>query len=105
MGLDIKAEKEEFVSTIDDAVTSIRSEVDEFTRFVAQKKDEIADILKVAGGRTGDQLNGIAKEMRASGDHGVAMVARTVSENPLTAVALAAGTGMLIGRMSRGGRR
>jgi ElaB/YqjD/DUF883 family membrane-anchored ribosome-binding protein len=102
--VDIKAEKEELTSTVDDAVTSIRSELDEFARFVAQKKDEIADILKAAGGRTGDQLNGIAREMRVSGDHGVATVARTVADNPLTAVALAAATGMLIGMMSRQGR-
>ena len=105
MGLDIKAEKDEFAAAVEDAVSSIKSEMDEFTRFVAHKKLEISEIFKVAGGRTGEQLNGIAAEMRASGVHGLAIVARTVSDNPLTSVAIAAGAGMLIGMMSGGARR
>jgi ElaB/YqjD/DUF883 family membrane-anchored ribosome-binding protein len=105
MGLDVKAEKDEFAATVNDAVRSIKSELDDFTRFVTDKKAELVDIFKLAGGRTGDQLNGIADEMRASGDHALTMVARTVSNNPLTAVAIAAGAGMLIGMMSAGGRR
>jgi ElaB/YqjD/DUF883 family membrane-anchored ribosome-binding protein len=105
MGLDVKAEKDEFATTVNDAVSSIKSELDDFTRFVADKKREVGEIFKVAGGRAGEELNGIASEMRASGDHGLAMVARTVSNNPLTAVAIAAGAGLLIGMMSAGGRR
>lgn len=105
MGLDIKAERDELAASVNEAVSSIKSQMEDFARFVAYKKDELSDTLKVASVRTGEQLNGMATEMRASGDRGLTFVAKTVSDNPMTALMIAAGAGMLVGMMVAGGRR
>jgi ElaB/YqjD/DUF883 family membrane-anchored ribosome-binding protein len=102
---DVNAEKEEFATTVNDAVKAIRAAVDEFTLAASVAKSETADALKNAGYRAAGQLNDLAGGAQDYADRSVASLSRSVSANPIGALALAGGAGVLIGLAMRGGRR
>lgn len=104
MGIDIKAERDELASTINDAVAAIREALAEFSDAAAARKADATEAVKKAGGRAADQASAMAAEARASADKSLTGLSEQVAANPLAALAIAAGAGFILAHLTRPGR-
>jgi ElaB/YqjD/DUF883 family membrane-anchored ribosome-binding protein len=104
MGIDIKAEKDELASTINDAVAAIRAALAEFSDNAAARKTDAAGAMRKAGQRAADQAGHLAADARASADRSVDSLSEQVAANPIAALAIAAGVGFILAQLTRLGR-
>lgn len=102
---EFKSEQDVFSDTVREAVATIKTSLEEFSRAAAESRDTAASAVKKLGADTADQLGGISGEAKDRVSRGAENVAKQVSENPLQALAIAAGAGFLLGMVARGGPR
>ena len=84
---------------------TMREAIAEFSESAAARKAEASDAVKRAGDRASDQASHIAAEARATADRGVDSLSDYVVNNPLAALAIAAGAGFILAHLMRGDRR
>lgn len=83
------------------AVDAIRQAADAFAARAGVKTGEAVATARAAGNATVDGIGAVAGEARALTEDGIDAIGRSVARNPVTALTIAAGAGLLIGWMTR----
>ncbi len=86
------------------AIEAIRAATDEFASKAGVSKSEAVDAVRSASQAAVSGLGTVAGEARALTETGLDSLGKSVIRNPLTALAIAAGTGLLLGLLSRQGQ-
>jgi ElaB/YqjD/DUF883 family membrane-anchored ribosome-binding protein len=87
------------------AVEAIRQAADAFAAQAGVKTDEAVATARAAGAAAVDGIGAVAGDARAITADGLDAVGRSVARNPVTALAIAAGAGLLIGWLTRSDAR
>ena len=74
-----------------------------FAEATGEKAAEAAGAVAGAGAATADKVGALAHDAGVLGRNSLESVTEAVSKRPLTAIAVAAGVGLLLGMMSRPG--
>jgi ElaB/YqjD/DUF883 family membrane-anchored ribosome-binding protein len=88
-----------------EAVAALQRVADDLGTKAASKAGDAVETAKGVGLATVDNVTAVASDAKHRVDNGVETLSQSVSRNPLTAVAIAAGVGMLFGMMNRSDRR
>jgi hypothetical protein len=83
------------------AVDAIRKAADAFATQAGVKTDEALSAARYAKAATVDGLGYVARETGVVTEESVDALGRSVARNPLTALAIAAGAGLVLGWMTR----
>lgn len=105
MTQDLSFDKEQFAASVNDAVKALKAAVEDFAKTASEGRNSAASAVKKAGANATDQLTAFSGDAQDYVDRGAVGLAKTVAGNPLTALALAAGAGLLIGLATRGDRK
>ncbi|TBW40385.1 hypothetical protein EYW49_04160 [Siculibacillus lacustris] len=87
------------------AVEAIRQAADAFAAQAGVKSDEAVAAARAAGTATIDGIGAVAGDARALTENGIDAIGRSVARNPVAALAIAAGAGLLLGWMTRSDAR
>lgn len=88
-----------------EAVAALQRVADDLGSKAASRAGDAVETAKGVGLATVDNVTAVASDAKHRVDNGVETLSQSVSRNPLTAVAIAAGVGMLFGMMNRSDRR
>jgi len=105
MSDDFKAEQEQLGLTIKEAANAIKSSIDDFSKAATESRDAAASAVKKAGANAADQLAALTDDAQHSVGRSVVNLTKSISTNPLAALAIAAGAGFLFGLAARGVRK
>jgi ElaB/YqjD/DUF883 family membrane-anchored ribosome-binding protein len=83
------------------AIDAIRSATDDFAAKAGVAKSETVDALKHAGKSAVDGLGVAAEEARAVTETGLDQIGKAVVRNPISALAIAAAAGLVLGLLTR----
>ena len=86
------------------AIDAIRAATEEFASKAGVSKGEAVDAVRHAGQAAVSGLRAGAGEARILTETGLDTLGKSVIRNPLAALAIAAGTGLLLGLLSRSGQ-
>ncbi len=86
------------------AIDAIRAATDEFASKAGVSKSEAVDAVRNASQAAVTGIGSVAGEARAMTETGLDTLGKSVIRNPLAALAIAAGTGLLLGLLSRSGQ-
>lgn len=84
-----------------EAVSALQRVADDLAVKAGHRAGEAVDVAKGVGLATVDNVAAVAGDAKHRVEGGVETLSQSVSRNPLTAVAIAAGVGMLFGMMNR----
>lgn len=88
-----------------EAVSALQRVADDLATKAGNRAGEAVDVAKSVGLATVDNVTAAAGDAKQRVDSGVETLSQSVARNPLTAVAIAAGVGMLFGMMNRSSHR
>lgn len=88
-----------------EAVAALQRVADDLGAKAASKAGDAVETAKGVGLATVDNVTAVASDAKHRVDNGMESLSQSVARNPLTAVAIAAGVGMLFGMMNRSDRR
>lgn len=83
------------------AVDSIRKAADEFAERAGVTTDDAANAARQVANATAQGLGNLAGEARVLGESGLEAIGKSVNRNPVAALAIAAGAGLVLGLLSR----
>ena len=83
------------------AIEAIQKVTDEFAAKAGASKNDAVDAVRSAGKSAASGLGVAATEARSLTESGLDTIGQSVVRNPLAALAIAAGTGLLLGLLSR----
>lgn len=84
-----------------EAVSALQRVADDLAVKAGHRAGEAVDVAKGVGLATVDNVTAVAGDAKQRMESGVDTLSQSVARNPLTAVAIAAGVGMLFGMMNR----
>ncbi|RAI21932.1 hypothetical protein CH337_06365 [Rhodoblastus acidophilus] len=102
MAFNIKSERDEFQTSVDEAVNALRAALAEVASAASDRKEDAAEAVRRAGARAFDRFDDLADDAKTYADQGASILSKSVASNPLAALALAAGAGFLLAQLSRG---
>lgn len=102
---DTTAVGEDLIDLARQAVEAIRKAADELAATAGNKADSAVSAARAAGTATADSIGGIAGDARSLAEDTFDSLGKTIGRNPIAALAIAAGTGLLLGLFSRSDSR
>ena len=86
-----------------EALAEMRAIVERFAATTGEKAGEAAGAVKAAGADTAERVAVLVDEARTLGRDGLDTLADSVAKRPISALAVAAGVGLVLGLVTRSG--